>query len=312
MKCSDGDAAGAAGRGGDAAGYRGITHHSTDVDGVRVFHREAGPADAPVVVMLHGFPSSSRMFKPLLPLLSDRYRAIAPDYPGFGHSDAPSPERYVYTFDQLAATIGRWLEVLGIGRYVLVMQDYGGPVGFRLALRDTASVRAVVIQNANAYAEGLGPKWTGIARYWRDRAGHADEVVRFMSLEAARQRHLGDSPHPERYDPDSWADEHAMLSRPGQAAIQADLLYDYRTNPARYPAWQAWMRRNRPPALVLWGRHDPSFLVPGALAYARDLPDAQIHLLDAGHFALDEAAGEVACLLRRFLDGLPGEHTLVQ
>jgi pimeloyl-ACP methyl ester carboxylesterase len=192
------------------------------------------------------------------------------------------------------------------------MQDYGGPVGLRLALRAPARVRALVVQNANAYAEGLGPKWEGIARYWRDRAAHAEVPRAFMSLEAARQRHLGDSPHPERYDPDSWSDEHAALSRPGQPAIQADLLHDYRTNVERYPAWQAWLRRHRPPTLVLWGRYDPSFTAPGALAYARDLPDAEIHLLDAGHFALDEKPAEVARLVRGFLDRLPGHHTFVQ
>ena len=278
------------------------TFHWAEVNGLRIFYREAGPRDAPSIVLLHGYPSSSRMWAPLLPLLSDRYHVIAPDYPGFGHSDAPAPAAYAYTFDHFAETIEGLLRTLGVDRYTLVMQDYGGPVGFRLALRNSDKVSAIIVQNANAYAEGLGPKWAGIARYWGDRAAHAEELDRFTSLEGARQRHIGNSPNVERYDPDSWTDEYAMLSRPGQRAIQADLLYDYRTNLASYPAWQAWLRDHRPATLVLWGRYDPSFIVPGAVAFARDVPDAEIHLLDAGHFALDEEAGLVGKLMLDFLD----------
>ncbi|NYT41439.1 alpha/beta hydrolase [Sphingomonas sp. R-74633] len=279
-----------------------VTFHCAEVDGLQIFYREAGPRDAPTIVLLHGYPSSSRMWTPLLPQLAERYHVIAPDYPGFGHSTAPPPADYAYTFDHLAATVEGLLRVLGIERYALCMQDYGGPVGFRLALRNPASMQAIIVQNANAYLEGLGPKWARIAHYWRDRATHTEEVDAFVSLEGARQRHIGNSPHPERYDPDSWTDEFAMLSRPGQRAIQADLLYDYRTNVAAYPTWQAWLRAHQPPLLVLWGQHDPSFLVPGALAYAADVPDAEIHLLDAGHFALDEKPEQVAGLVLDFLD----------
>jgi len=168
-------------------------------------------------------------------------------------------------------------------------------------------VQAIIVQNANAYSEGLGVKWAAIADYWADRAAHAEQVDKFMSLEGAKQRHLGLSPNPERYDPDSWTDEYAFLSRPGQRQIQADLLYDYRTNVASYPVWQAWLRELRPPLLVMWGRYDPSFIVPGAEAYRRDVPGAEIHLLDAGHFALDEKAGEVAGLTLDFLDRHLGE-----
>ena len=268
---------------------------------MRIFYREAGSRDAPTIVLLHGYPSSSRMWAPLLPSLSRRYHVIAPDYPGFGHSDAPAPAAYAYSFDHLAETIEGLLTALAIDRYVLLMQDYGGPVGFRIALRNSAKIGAIIVQNANAYAEGLGPKWAGIARYWSDRDAHPDELEKFVSLEGARQRHLGNSPNVDRYDPDSWTDEFAMLSRPGQRAIQADLLYDYQTNIAAYPAWQAWLRAHRPPMLVLWGRYDPSFLVPGALAFARDVPDAEIHLLDAGHFALDEQADHIAALADDFL-----------
>lgn len=284
-----------------------VTYQRVDVDGVGIFYREAGPKDAPVVVLLHGYPSSSRMYEPLLQRLSGRYRLIAPDYPGFGHSDAPPPEHYSYTFDHLAETTDSFLKALKVDRYTLVLQDYGGPVGFRIAMKNPGKVEAIIVQNANAYSEGLGPKWTAIAEYWAERAAHEDQVDKFTSLEGAKQRHLGNSPYPERYDPDGWSDEYAFLSRPGQRQIQADLLYDYRTNVASYPAWQAWLRERQPPLLVMWGRYDPSFIVPGAEAYARDVPGAEIHLLDAGHFALDEKADEVAGLTLDFLDRRLGD-----
>jgi pimeloyl-ACP methyl ester carboxylesterase len=277
------------------------TYRWAEIDGLRIFFREAGRGDAPTIVLLHGFPSSSRMYEPILPLLADRYHVIAPDFPGFGHSDAPPATSYDYTFDHLAQTIERLLITLNIERYALIMQDYGGPVGFRIALRNPNSVQAIIVQNANVYREGLGPKWQEIARYWEDPATHSDVLHRFTSLEGARQRHIGNSPHPDRYDPDTWTDEFAFLSRPGQREIQAALLLDYQTNPASYPDWQRWLRTQRPPALVLWGRYDPSFIVPGALAFARDVPDAEIHLLDAGHFALDEAKERVGELVLDFL-----------
>jgi pimeloyl-ACP methyl ester carboxylesterase len=278
------------------------THRWISVDGIRLFYREAGPADAPTLLLLHGFPSSSRMFAALMPLLADRYHLIAPDYPGFGHSDAPDPAQFAYTFDHIAASVDRLTEILGLDRYVLFVQDYGGPVGFRLALAHPDRVTALVIQNAVAHEEGLGPLWETRKAYWRDpSANEARLRENLLSLEAARQRHLGSSPHPERYDPDAWTDEYAFLSRPGQAAIQSELFYDYRTNLAAYPRWQEYLRARRPPTLVLWGRYDPSFTPAGATAYGRDVPDAEIHLLDAGHFAMDEALEEVASLTRRFL-----------
>jgi pimeloyl-ACP methyl ester carboxylesterase len=277
------------------------TYHRATVDGLNIFYREAGPPDAPTVVLLHGYPSSSRMYQPLLPLLSDRYHLVAPDYPGFGHSDAPPATAYPYSFDRLAESVDALLALLEIDRCAFFLQDYGGPVGFRLGLRRPERVQALIIQNANVYREGLGQKWAGIARYWDRPDAYGDELDRFMSLEGARQRHIGNSPKPERYDPDSWTDEYAFLSRPGQRAIQGALLQDYRTNVESYPQWQEWLRQHRPPLLVLWGRYDPSFIVPGALAFARDVPDAEIHLLDAGHFALDEAPEEVAALAAGFL-----------
>lgn len=278
-----------------------ITYHRASVDGVGVFYREAGPKDAPTIVLLHGFPSSSRMFETLFPLLAVRHHLIAPDYPGFGQSDAPPPSRYAYTFDHLAETTNALLEQLGINRYSFYLQDYGGPVGFRVMLAHPDRVRALVIQNANAYQEGLGAKWTGIAQYWADPEAHPEVPTAFSSLAAARLRHDGGSPHPERYNPAIWEEEYAMLSRPGEREIQDALLYDYRTNVAAYPVWQAWLRQHRPPTLVVWGGYDSSFITPGAEAYRRDLPDAEVHILDAGHFALDEKGDEIAALMLAFL-----------
>ncbi|MFS2108807.1 alpha/beta fold hydrolase [Sphingomonas sp. Sphisp140] len=280
----------------------GTAYRFATVAGLRLFYREAGPPDAPVILMLHGYPSSSRMWARLIPLLADRYRLIAPDYPGFGHSDAPSPDAFAYTFDRLAELVEGLADALGIRRYALLQQDYGGPIGMRLALRRPERVRAILIQNAVAHDEGLGPLWESRRAYWRDRVAHEEVVIgAFTSLEGARQRHLGTSPSPERYDPDSWTDEAAFLARPGQRRTQAGLFYDYRTNVASYPAWQAWLRAHRPPLLVLWGRYDPSFAVAGAYAYLRDVPDAEVHILDAGHFALDEKLEDCAVLIREFL-----------
>jgi len=277
------------------------TYHRTQVGGVGVFYREAGPKDAPVIVLLHGFPSSSRMYETLIPLLATRYHLIAPDYPGFGQSDALPPSQYTYTFDHLAETINALLEQLKINRYSLYLQDYGAPVGYRVMLAHPERVQALVIQNGNAYEEGLGAKWKGIAQYWADPKAHPEVPVAFTSLAAARVRHDGGSPNPERYNPDLWLDEYAFLKRPGQQEIQEALLYDYRINVASYPAWQAWLRQYKPPTLVVWGRYDSSFISPGGEAYKRDVPDAEIHQLDAGHFALDEKVDEIAALMLEFL-----------
>jgi pimeloyl-ACP methyl ester carboxylesterase len=278
-----------------------MTYRRTTVDGVAIFYREAGPPDAPTIVLLHGFPSSSREFDALIPLLATRYHLVAPDFPGFGQSDAPPPSSYPYSFDALARTTGELLDRLGIARCSFYLHDYGGPVGFRIMAAHPERVQALIIQNANAYREGLGAKWAGIARYWEDPQGHPEVLDAFLSPAATEQRHTAGTAHPERYDPDSWTDEIAHLSRPGQREIQAALLYDYRTNVASYPAWQAWLRAHRPPTLVVWGRNDPSFIAAGAQAYRRDLPDAEIHLLDAGHFALDEQTDEIARLILAFL-----------
>jgi len=284
---------------------RSISYHTVEIGGLNIFYREAGPPDAPIVLMLHGFPSSSRMWEPLLPLLADKYHLIAPDYPGFGHSSAPSPASFEYTFDNLAKVTNELTTRLGITSYILFVQDYGGPVGFRLALSHPERVRAVIVQNAVSHEQGLGPLWQARKKYWDDPARElANLKANFTSFEATRQRHVGSSPNSSRYDPDAWNDEYAFLNRPGQAEIQTTLFFDYRTNLAAYPHWQKWLRDTQPPLLVVWGKYDPSFTVAGARAYADDVPQAEVHILEAGHFALDEATDEIASLVRNFLDRL--------
>ncbi|OQW70928.1 MAG: alpha/beta hydrolase [Proteobacteria bacterium ST_bin13] len=277
-------------------------YRTVEVDGVRVFYREAGPRDAPTILLLHGFPSSSRMFDTLIPLLADRYHLVAPDYPGFGNSDAPPANHFAYTFDHIATLIDRFTEKVGVHRYALYMNDYGGPIGFRLAIAHPDRVTALIVQNAVAHEDGLGPAWEPRKAFWRDRSAHEADIRKgFLSLQTTKLRHLGSSPAPERYDPDLWNDEYAFLQRPGEADIQTDLFYDYRTNVAAYPRWSAWLREHRPPLLALWGRYDPFFALAEVDAYKRDVPEAEIHLLDGGHFALDETVDESATLIRRFL-----------
>jgi len=279
-----------------------VFYRTAQVDGVSIFYRAAGAADAPVLVLLHGLPSSSRMYEPLLSRLSDRFRLIAPDYPGFGHSDWPDPKAFAYTFDHLADIMARFTEQLGLTRYALYLQDYGGPVGLRLSLAQPQRLSALIVQNAVAHDEGLGPNWKLRRAFWADRATHESTLrTNLLSLATTRTRHVGSDPALERYDPDLWTDEFAFLNQPGQADIQTDLFYDYRTNVAAYPTWQAWLRKTQPRLLVLWGRFDLSFEISETAAYRRDVPQAQVHLLEAGHFALNTAAEEIALLVRSFL-----------
>jgi len=277
-------------------------YETVNVDGVDMFYREAGPKDAPTVLLLHGFPSSSRMYEPLMPFLAPELHLVAPDYPGFGNSATPAPERYAYTFDNLARSIQLFTDALHLDRYVLFMADYGGPVGLRLAMARPEKLMGMVIQNAVAHEEGLGPLWETRKAFWQDRAQHEASLrANLASPDALKLRHVGTSPNQHRYDPDNWRDEEHFLARPGQAAIQTDLFYDYRTNLQSYPRWQAWLREHRPPMLVTWGKYDPSFTVAGAHAYQRDVPDAEVHVLEAGHFALEEASDEIAALTLRFV-----------
>jgi pimeloyl-ACP methyl ester carboxylesterase len=243
------------------------------------------------------------MFEPLFTRLADRYHLVAPDYPGFGHSDWPDPRQFAYTFDHCADIVNSFTDSLGLTRYTLYMQDYGGPVGFRLALMHPDRIEGLIVQNAVAHNEGLGPNWKARRAFWADRAANENALrTNLLSLAATRTRHVGNDPNVERYDPDLWTDEFAFLNQPGQTDIQSDLFYDYRTNVAAYPRWQAWMRATQPRLLVIWGRHDMSFDSSEPEAYRRDVPNAQVHVLDAGHFALDTAADEIAALVGDFMD----------
>ena len=280
-----------------------VFYRTVKVDGLNIFYREAGPKDAPVLLLLHGLPSSSRMFQPLLTRLADKYHLIAPDYPGFGHSDWPDPKQFNYTFDNIAHVIDDFTKALGLTRYTLYLQDYGGPVGFRIVLAHPERVEAIIVQDAVSHNEGLGVNWKTRRAYWADRATYEEALRKnLLSMDATRTRHVGDDPNVELYDPDLWADEYAFLNSPGQAQIQINLFYDYRTNVDAYPKWQAWMQKAQPKLLVLWGKHDLSFDPGEPERYRKDVPSAEIHVLDAGHFALDTKADDIAELVRRFTE----------
>jgi pimeloyl-ACP methyl ester carboxylesterase len=289
-----------------AVGAASTTYKTVTVKGLNIFYREAGPANAPVILLLHGFPSSSRMFNTLMPLLADRYHLVAPDYPGFGNSEAPSPDKFTYSFAAITDIVGAFTEALHLDHYALYVQDYGGPVGYRLAVAHPERVTALVVQNAVAHEEGLGRLLAQRKGFWADRAANeAQYRAGLVSVERSKQRHIGSSPHAERYDPDLWMDEVAFLARPGAADIQSELFYDYRTNLTEYPAWQKWLRERHPPTLIVWGRYDPTFDVAEVAALKHDVPQAEVHVLDAGHFALDESAADIANLMRNFLGRLP-------
>jgi len=277
-------------------------HRKVRVNNLSIFYREAGPANAPALLLLHGFPSSSRMYKPLLDRLSDRFRIVAPDYPGFGHSDWPDPRQFGYTFDRLASFMGAFVEAIGLSRYTLYMQDYGGPVGFRMAIAHPERVEALIVQNAVAHDEGLGPLWATRRAFWENRAAYERALQdNLLSADATKHRHVGEDPNIELYDPDLWTDELAFLHAPNQTQIQSDLFYDYRTNVAAYPRFQAWLRKTQPRLLVIWGRYDPSFDIGEPERYRGDVPSADVHIIDAGHFALDTRPDEIAAIIRDFM-----------
>jgi len=277
-------------------------YRTIKIDGPSIFYREAGPKDAPLLLLLHGLPSSSRMFEPLFARLTDRYHLVAPDYPGFGHSDWPDPKKFAYTFDHYAEIMNHFTEALGLSHYTLYMQDYGGPVGFRMALAHPERIEALIVQDAVAHNEGLGANWKTRRAFWADRAANESALrTNLLSLATTRTRHVGNDPNVERYDPDLWTDEFAFLSQPGQGDIQSDLFYDYRTNVDAYPKWHAWMREKQPRLLVIWGKYELSFDPSEPEAYRRDVPKAEVHIVDGGHFALDTAADEIAVLVRGFV-----------
>ena len=282
------------------------SHRKVWVGNLSIFYREAGPVNAPAILLLHGFPSSSRMYKPLLDRLCDRFHVIAPDYPGFGHSDWPDPKQFDYTFDRLASFMSAFVEAIGLSRYTLYMQDYGGPVGFRMAIAHPECVEAMIVQNAVAHDEGLGPLWATRRAFWENRAAYEHALQdNFLSADATKHRHVGHDPDLERYDPDLWTDELAYLHAPNQMQIQSDLFFDYRTNVAAYPQWQTWLRVVQPRLLVLWGKHDPSFDIGEPERYRGDVPSAEVHIIDAGHFALDTRPDQIAAIVRDFMTVAP-------
>jgi pimeloyl-ACP methyl ester carboxylesterase len=275
---------------------------SQKVGEVDVFYREAGPADGPVILLLHGFPTASHMFRDLIPELAGRYRVIAPDLPGFGNTQAPPRGVFTYTFDNLAQVMAGFVDALGLARYALYIFDYGAPVGLRLALRSPERVAAIVSQNGNAYVEGFSDAWAPWQAYWRDPTpGNREACRASLTPETIREWQYFNGADRTRISPDGYTLDLAYLRRPGADEIQLDLILDYRSNVARYPDFQAYFRAHRPPLLAAWGRNDAHFLPAGAEAYRRDLPDAEIHLLDTGHFALETHAPEIGALMRSFL-----------
>jgi pimeloyl-ACP methyl ester carboxylesterase len=279
-----------------------VTHRTIAVGGLRIFYREAGPKGAPTVLLLHGFPSSSHMYRNLIPALADRYHVVAPDFPGFGRSSMPSREGFAYTFANLARVTDRFVQALGLDRYALYVMDYGAPVGYRLALERPERVQALIVQNGNAYAEGLREFWRPLKRYWASGSqADRDSLRASFTLAATKWQYTHGVRDTTRVSPDAWELDHRYLERPGNHEIQLDLFYDYRTNVELYPAFQAFFRRHQPPTLIVWGKNDEIFSWQGAEPYQRDLHTLEYHLLDTGHFALEEKGPEIAWLIRGFL-----------
>jgi pimeloyl-ACP methyl ester carboxylesterase len=279
-----------------------VAYRRVDVEGVKVFYREAGPRDAPVLLLLHGFPTSSHMFRDLIPRLARDVRVIAPDLPGFGQSDMPDRAKFNYTFANIAQVIERFTEVVGLERFAIYVFDYGAPTGFRLALRHPERITGIISQNGNAYEEGLSDGWQPIRAYWQDpSAANRAALRQFLTSEATIWQYTHGVPDPSVVSPDGYSLDNFYLARPGADEPQLDLFGDYKSNVALYPDFQAYFRKHKPPLLAVWGRNDPFFLPAGAEAYTRDLPGARVRLLDTGHFALETHAGEIAAEILHFL-----------
>jgi pimeloyl-ACP methyl ester carboxylesterase len=277
-------------------------HKTIEVDGLDIFYREAGPADAPVLLLLHGFPTSSHMFRNLIPALSDRYHVIAPDYPGYGQSSMPSVSEFEYTFDNLANVIEAFTGKLGVNRYSLYLMDYGAPVGFRLAVKHPERVQSLIIQNGNAYDEGLREFWDQFKTYWKDGSKtNAEALRKLLTLEATRWQYTHGTRQVESISPDNWLVDQTQLDRPGNQEIQLALFGSYASNPPLYPKWQEYFRQHQPPTLIVWGKNDLIFPADGAEPYRRDLKNLEFHLLDTGHFALEEEGAQISALIRSFL-----------
>jgi pimeloyl-ACP methyl ester carboxylesterase len=284
-----------------------VAHQAVKVRDLEIFYREAGPKDAPAVLLLHGFPTSSQMFRNLIPALADGYRVLAPDYPGFGHSSMPPRNEFAYTFDNLAAVVEEFTTILSLSEYAIYVQDYGAPVGYRLASRHPDRVTAIVVQNGNAYDEGLDNDfWKPLKAYWQDPTSleKRNALRAFLNVEATRWQYTHGVPHPEFVSPDGWTTDQYLLDRKGNDEIQLDLFLSYGSNPPLYLQWQEYFRKYQPPVLIVWGANDQIFPAAGAEPYKRDLKTLEFHLLDAGHFAL-ESEGE---LIARLMRGFFGRH----
>ena len=277
--------------------------HRVDADGVRVFYRAAGDANAPVVLLLHGFPASSFMFRELIPRLANDYRVIAPDLPGFGFTEVPEDREYIYSFDRLAATLNAFTQALKIRRYALYVFDYGAPTGLRLAMAHPDRVTAIISQNGNAYEEGLADAWAPIRKYWAEPSPENREVLRqnILNFEGTRWQYTHGVSQPDSVPPESYTLDAALLARPGNKDIQLDLFRDYASNVKLYPAFQDYFRKAQPPFLAIWGKNDPFFLPAGAEAFRRDMPAARVEFLDTGHFALETHVVEIAAAMKEFL-----------
>jgi len=282
--------------------------HAT-IDGNKILYREAGSNSAPTILLLHGFPTSSHMFRNLIPALADRFHVVAPDLPGFGFSDAPGRKDYVYSFAQLAETIGKFTDTIGLKQFAIYVFDYGAPVGFRLALQRPERITAIISQNGNAYEEGLSQGWNPIQKYWKEPSAQNRAALRdFLTPDATKGQYLYGVQDVTQIAPESYSLDSALLARPGNDEIQLDLFLDYASNVALYPKFQQYLRTKQPPVLAVWGKNDPFFLPPGAEAYKRDVPNAEVHFFDTGHFALETHAQVIADTIRNFLERKLGQR----
>jgi pimeloyl-ACP methyl ester carboxylesterase len=277
------------------------TFHSIHIDELNIFYREAGSEDNPTLLLLHGFPTSSHMFRNLMPLLADRFHLVAPDYPGFGNSSMPTVDEFDYTFDHLADVMEKFTEALNLSKYSLYVMDYGAPIGFRLATKHPERVEALIIQNGNAYEEGLREFWEPLKAYWRDRSSeNADKLRQFLTLDATQWQYTHGVRDLQAISPDNWNIDQPLLNRPGNNDIQLALFYSYRSNPPLYPQWQEYFRTYQPPTMIVWGQNDFIFPAEGAHPYKRDLNNIEFYLLDTGHFALEEEGEAIAGHIQRF------------
>lgn len=280
-----------------------IKNQTINVDGQTIFYREAGDKDkTPTVLLLHGFPTSSHMFRNVIPALANKFHLVAPDYPGFGYSSMPPVDRFEYTFDRLAEIVDKFVHQIGLEKYSLYVMDYGAPVGFRLAVKHPEKIEALIVQNGNAYEEGLGEFWEPLRAYWNEpNERNKNTLKKFLTLEATRWQYTHGVKNENAISPDNWIHDQSLLDRPGNNEIQLQLFYDYKSNPPLYVQWQDYFRKYQPPTLVVWGRNDIIFSKEGAIPYQRDLKDVQIHLLNTGHFALEEEGELIVELISRFL-----------